>query len=100
VEFRSDFFTEKSELSMGWVDRRAGLGWVGLGQDFSVFDGFGRLCQKQKYYISMEGTMNLPINKKVSKADKSRTLLPYSVTCYRLSSFCQTCGANSYCLHW
>ena len=26
---------------MGWVDPWVGLGWVGLGQDFSVFGGFG-----------------------------------------------------------
>ena len=26
---------------MGWVNPRAGLGWVGLGRDFAVFDGLG-----------------------------------------------------------
>ena len=26
---------------MGWVDPWFGLAWVGLGQDFSVFGGFG-----------------------------------------------------------
>jgi len=29
------------ELSMGWVDPWVGFGWVGLGQDFSVFGGLG-----------------------------------------------------------
>ena len=29
------------ELSMGWVDPWVGLGWVGLGRDFSVFGGLG-----------------------------------------------------------
>ena len=28
-----------TELSMGWVDPRVGLGWVGLGRNFAVFDG-------------------------------------------------------------
>ena len=27
------------ELSMCWVDLWVGLGWIGLGQDFSVFGG-------------------------------------------------------------
>jgi len=26
---------------MGWVDPWVGLGWVGLGRDFSVFGGLG-----------------------------------------------------------
>ena len=30
-----------AELSMGWVDPRVLLGWVGLGQDFTVFDRVG-----------------------------------------------------------
>jgi len=35
-------------------------------------------------------------NNKVSKANKSRTLLRQSITSYQLSYFRQTCGANSY----
>jgi len=34
-------YTPSSELSMGWVDQRVGLGGVGLGRDFAVFDGLG-----------------------------------------------------------
>jgi len=32
---------------MGWVDPWVGLGWVGFGQDFSVFGGLGWVhCSK------------------------------------------------------
>ena len=30
-----------SELSMGWVDPRVGLGWVGNGSKICVFSGLG-----------------------------------------------------------
>jgi len=40
-EHRKFAASTKSELSMGWVDPWVGLGWVGLGQDFSVFGGLG-----------------------------------------------------------
>jgi len=30
-----------TELSMGWVNPRVGLGWVGLGRDFLTFGGLG-----------------------------------------------------------
>jgi len=37
----STLTTATAELSMGWVDPWVGLGWVGLGRDFSVFGGLG-----------------------------------------------------------
>jgi len=38
---RRRHFRQWWTLSMGWVDPWFGLAWVGLGQDFSVFGGFG-----------------------------------------------------------
>jgi len=37
-----------SELSMGWVDPWVGLGWVGLGRDFSVLVGWVWLSKGNK----------------------------------------------------
>ena len=31
----------RTELSMGWVNPRVGLGWIGLGRDFLIFGGLG-----------------------------------------------------------
>ena len=43
----------KSELSVGWVDPRVGLRWVGNGSTISVFSGLGwvmglkwQMCEK------------------------------------------------------
>jgi len=33
----------KAELSMGWVDPRVGLGWVGNGSKIFDFSGLGRV---------------------------------------------------------
>ena len=42
-----------SELSVGWVDPRVGLGWVGNGSKICVFSGLGpvmglkwQMCEK------------------------------------------------------
>ena len=32
-------YNSTTELSMSWVDPWVGLGWVGLGRDFSVVGG-------------------------------------------------------------
>ena len=38
---RNTSLAYRAVLSMDWVDPSVGLGWVGLGQDFSVFGGLG-----------------------------------------------------------
>ena len=54
----SDHGTIISELSVGWVDPRVGLGWVGNGSKICVFSGLGwviglkwQMCEKYMSYI-------------------------------------------------
>ena len=39
---------------MGWVDPWVGLGWVGLGRDFSVFGGLGWVGSTIAKVLKME----------------------------------------------
>jgi len=97
-------------LSMGWVDQRVRLGWVGLGRDFAVFDGLGWV-EYDKSTIFLMITQHRPYNctpvELLASSGKVYILIICAVRRSLLSdvvsqsTFCKTipCNKNQFLLY-